>query len=74
MNTTNFYGFICSNKNCNTTINVGSGDPICPMCGSQMIPNKNGTSVGVNVSCKKCGSIFGMIDSDKCPNCGTNFE
>ena len=67
-----YFGFIC--PKCHSTVDLGVETPNCPSCGTQMVPNPNGKPVGVNVSCKNCNSAFGMIDSDKCPGCGTPFE
>ncbi len=73
MNTSTFFGFIC--PKCTTSITFGiGGEPVCPNCGTRMIPNKNATPVAMNVHCKKCNSSFQMIDSDTCPECGTKFE
>ena len=72
MNLTNYYGFIC--PKCHSTVNIGIGEPNCPTCGTKMIPNKKANPVSANVYCKKCNISFGMINSDKCPECGTNFE
>lgn len=72
MNVTAFYGFIC--PNCKSTVDIGIGEPICPDCKTKMIPNEQGTSVAANVHCKNCDISFGLINSDKCPECGTPFE
>lgn len=72
MNVTTYFGFIC--PVCKSTVDIGVGEPNCPNCETRMIPNKLGTLVGANVHCKNCNSFFGMINSDKCPDCGTPFE
>ncbi len=75
MEVTSYFGYIC--PNCKSTIDigaiVGSSKILCPTCKTEMVPNKNGRSVGTNVHCKNCNSSFGLINSDKCPNCGTPF-
>ncbi len=75
MQAISFFGYIC--PKCKTTIDisaiVGNDKIHCPTCKTEMVPNKQGRSVSANVHCKKCNSIFGIINSDKCPNCGTLF-
>ncbi len=71
MSLTTYYGFIC--PRCSSSVDIGVGEPNCPNCGTRMIPNKQGNAVATNVSCKKCNNFFGMINSDKCPDCGTPF-
>ena len=69
------FGFRC--PNCNITIDViatlGSDPQCCPQCGRNMIPNPQ-TKISAKAICKKCNSFFGLINSDKCPNCGELFE
>jgi hypothetical protein len=72
MELTTYYGFIC--PKCNITVDIGIGEPDCPDCGTKMLPNKQGHSVAVNVTCKKCNIKFGMVNSDVCPECGTKFN
>jgi rubrerythrin len=72
MSTTTYYGFIC--PKCKSTVDIGIGEPNCPICGIKMVSNKQGKPIAMNVYCKKCNSNFGMINSDKCPICGTRFE
>ena len=76
MKATTFFGYIC--PKCHTTIDIGAivggGEPLCPQCKTPMVPNPNGRNVATNVHCKNCNSTFGIINSDKCPNCGTPFE
>ena len=76
MKATSFFGYIC--PNCKTTIDIGAavGDDkiLCPSCKTPMIPNPKGRPAAANVHCKNCNWSFGIINSDKCPNCGTPFE
>lgn len=72
MSITTYFSFIC--PNCQSTVDIGVGQPDCPSCGTKMIPNQKGTPIGANVHCKKCNSFYGMINSDKCPHCGTEFQ
>jgi hypothetical protein len=75
MQVTSYFGYIC--PNCKTTIDigamVGANKILCPTCKTEMVPNPQGRPVSTNVHCKKCNSSFGMINSDKCPTCGTPF-
>jgi rubrerythrin len=72
MELTTYYGFIC--PKCKSTVNIGISEPNCPDCGTMKVPNKQGTPILTNVTCKKCNAFFGMTDSDKCPDCGTKFN
>ena len=75
MQTKSFFGYKC--PNCNSTIDIaavaGSNKLLCPNCKTEMVPNPDGKTVSANVYCKKCNSSFGLINSDKCPNCGSSF-
>jgi hypothetical protein len=72
---TNYYGYKC--PKCNSSVNIGVtvGEPRCPSpgCNTLMIPDSKANAVYTNVSCKKCGSSFGMINSSICP-CGKPFD
>lgn len=72
MDVTTYFGFKC--PRCNSSVAIGVGKPNCPSCGTQMLPNFESEPVATNVHCKKCNSYYGMINSDKCPDCGTKFE
>ncbi len=72
MSMTTYFGFIC--PQCKSTVDIGVGQPNCPSCGTRMVANKQGTPVATNVHCKKCNTSYGMINSDKCPDCATKFE
>ena len=71
-----YFGYKC--PNCNSTVDigvsVGSGEQLCPNCKAKMIPNPEGKTTSANVHCSKCNSSFGLINSDKCPNCGQPFS
>jgi DNA-directed RNA polymerase subunit RPC12/RpoP len=71
-----FFEYKC--PNCNSTVDIGvsaGGDEqLCPNCKTKMIPNPKGTVSSANVHCSKCNSSFGLINSDKCPNCGKAFS
>ena len=76
-----FVGHHCpkSNTTSATMASVG-GTPKCPGCGGplQAAPGGLETQVLANVTCKDCGSYFGMVSvvggKAKCPNCGTNLK
>lgn len=79
MKGTSYFGFIC--PKCKSTVDIGAsissapeGDPKCPTCGTTMEPNPQGQTVSANVHCSNCNSSFGLINSDKCPNCKTPFR
>lgn len=80
MSAQTFFGYKC--PRCNSTIDVGASvtvggrpqdKPTCPSCGVDMVPNPEGRTVAMNVHCRKCNSMFGMINSDVCPSCGEPF-
>lgn len=68
------FGLICPNFNLSIDIrgSAGSDPEICPECGTKMVANKK-AKVFTNVTCKKCGSSFGIINRDTCPACNTPF-
>jgi len=74
MNVSTSYGMIC--PNCKFTVDVfatvGGDASKCPRCKGDMVPNQ-AAKISANANCKKCNSSFGIINSDKCPNCGTEF-
>jgi len=76
MQTGSFFGYKC--PNCNSKIDIaavaGSDELLCPNCKTKMVPNSEGKTVSANVHCKKCDSSFGLINSDKCPSCGSPFS
>ena len=76
METNSFFGYKC--PKCNTTIDigviVGNSKPLCPNCKTEMIPDNNGKVSAANVHCKKCNSFYGLINSDRCPQCGELFS
>ena len=69
------FGPLCPNCGTSIDIHASAGTDVekCPKCGTKMIPNPN-ARVSAGVTCKNCNSSFGIINSDKCPNCGTPFE
>ncbi len=68
------FGLRC--PDCNITIDVVAtvgGDPeLCPQCGKTMVPNPD-AKISAHVTCSKCNSSFGLINSDTCPKCGEPF-
>ena len=70
------FGYKC--PNCNTKISiaiqVGKQEQNCPQCGTTMVPDKERQSLAANVYCKSCNSYYGLVTSDRCPNCGGEFS
>jgi rRNA maturation endonuclease Nob1 len=68
------FGLMCST--CGSTFDIigtiGADPQRCPQCGGIMVPNPN-AKITAKVTCKKCNSSFGLINSDKCPKCGEPF-
>lgn len=68
------FGLMC--PICNIIIDVhatvGSDPQRCPRCGRNMVPNPS-AKISAKVTCQKCNSSFGLINSDKCPKCGEPF-
>lgn len=62
---------------CGTTIDVFAtvgGDPSkCPSCGTTMVPNP-AASITANAYCRKCNSLAGITNSDRCPQCGELYS
>ena len=69
------FGLICPNCKCRIDVHgtAGSDPELCPQCGHKMVANPS-AKITAGVSCKKCHSSFGIINSDKCPNCGEAFS
>jgi len=76
MQTSSFFGYIC--PKCKSTIDVaaivGSDKLTCPQCKTPMVPNSNGRTSAANVYCAKCNTSYGLVNSDKCPQCGGPFS
>lgn len=69
-------GYICPEckKSIDVAVDTGIDKPLCPECKIEMIPNEEGNIVFSNITCKVCNSFFGIINLDKCPNCGSTFS
>ena len=71
-----YFGYRC--PKCGSTVDigaiVGSSEILCPSCNTVMEPDKNGRVSAANVYCSSCNSSFGLVNSDKCPNCGGAFS
>ena len=76
MKASSFFGHKC--PNCGSTTDVagvvGSDQLHCPSCGTIMEPDPEGKAVAANVYCPNCESSFGLVTSDKCPQCGGPFS
>jgi rRNA maturation endonuclease Nob1 len=68
-----YFGYRC--PRCGSTVDIGvaTGDPACPSCGTKMEPNSSGRGAAANVYCAKCDAAFGLVNSDRCPQCGGPF-
>ncbi|MGZ7050198.1 MAG: hypothetical protein ACXVHW_10590 [Methanobacterium sp.] len=75
MKTGVFFGYKCPKcgSKVDLTVVVGTDKNLCPKCKTIMESDPEGTISMANVRCSNCNSFFGLINSDKCPNCGTNF-
>jgi rRNA maturation endonuclease Nob1 len=69
---TTFFGYKC--PKCETTIDIGVGEPKCPNCGTEMVPNGKAKSSAANVTCTACNTFYGLTNSDTCPKCGQPFS
>jgi len=67
-----FFGYIC--PRCKSTVDigvaVGQSIELCPQCQTRMIPNPGGRSSAANVYCSTCRVVVGLVNSDRCPQCG----
>jgi hypothetical protein len=68
------FGFMCPFCGFRVDIlgTVGGDPQRCPQCGRGMVPNPN-ARISAKVTCNKCHSQFGLINSDNCPVCGEPF-
>lgn len=75
METGAFFGYKCPKCNSKSDVIavVGATEPICP-CGTKMIPDSEGQSSTANAYCPRCKSFSGLVNSDRCPECGGPFE
>lgn len=71
-----FFGYKC--PQCNCTIDVaaiaGGNGLLCPQCKVPMVPDPNGRTSAAKVYCVNCKASFGLVNSDKCPQCGGPFS
>jgi hypothetical protein len=68
------FGMICPLGHQKNDILVGDvTKPKCSICGSEMIPDKDGQISTANATCKNCGAFFGLINSTVCPMCNKTF-
>lgn len=76
MSITSFFSYKCPRIGCNTKITVGVNNAeriLCPKCQTEMVADLDAQPVAANVRCGNCNAVFGLITSDKCPNCGKFF-
>ena len=71
-----FFGYKC--PQCNTKIDIGAvagtSELNCPNCGVKMVPDLEGKASAANVYCPKCKASYGLVNSDRCPQCGGPLE
>ena len=72
MNVTGYFGHRC--PKCSSTVEVGTGEPNCPSCGTKMVANSKSLGAAANVYCAKCNAAFGLVTSSICPMCGGPFS
>jgi len=74
----NYFGYRC--LSCNTSIKIGvgpadqNGEPLCPQCHKAMLPDASLGNSAANVFCPKCSLVVGLVTSDKCPQCGGDWQ
>ena len=75
MRSSSFFGYKCPKcgSTCDIIAMVGGEVPLCSVCKTEMVPDPDGKKSAANVTCKKCNSSYGLINSDRCPECGTPF-
>ena len=76
MKASTFFGYKCPKCNSKITVGVvaGADELNCPNCGTTMVPDDEGQASAGNVYCPNCNSTFGLVTSDRCPECGGEFE
>jgi rRNA maturation protein Nop10 len=76
MKAASFFGYMC--PKCGSSVDIaaiaGTDRLLCDNCKTEMVPNPKGKSSSANVSCKKCNTFYGLVNSDKCPACGEPFS
>jgi predicted RNA-binding Zn-ribbon protein involved in translation (DUF1610 family) len=74
MGMSSYVGFRC--PKCGSTVEIGvtSGHPTCPSCGARMVPNEKARGAAANVYCPTCKASYGLVTSDRCPQCGGPFS
>lgn len=77
MNARSYFGFIC--PACKSSVDIGgvvggTGDPTCPKCNTNMIPNRSFGGAAASVWCPRCRLGAGLINSSTCPQCGGAWQ
>ncbi len=71
-----FFGYKC--PRCNSTVDIGAvagaSTLKCPNCGVDMVPDPKGKTSAAKAYCPKCKSLYGLVNSDRCPQCGGPFQ
>jgi hypothetical protein len=65
-----FFGYKC--ERCGSTVDVGAvvGSDSLMCCGIPMEPDPGGRASAANVYCPNCKTAYGLVNSDRCPDCG----
>lgn len=71
-----FFGYKCPKCGSKFDIGaiVGSDEMRCSTCATIMEPDPNGKTCAANVYCPRCQISFGLVNSDRCPECGGPFS
>ena len=76
MKTGAFFGYKC--PRCGSKFDIGAiaGDDKmpCSNCGAIMEPDPDGKTSTANAYCPRCKSFSGLVNSDRCPECGGPFS
>jgi len=57
-------------------VQIMIGEPKCPICGRELIPDKEAPDTAMNRRCDHCGTYIalGLMDTGNCPNCEKPFD
>lgn len=72
-----YFGYKC--PKCGSTVGVGTTVGVsenlpCPTCATPMVPDPKGQASAANVYCPRCKIAVGLANSDRCPDCGGEWE
>ena len=71
-----FFGYKCPRGCSRVDIGAvaGSSEYNCSHCGTKMVPDSEGQASAAKVYCPRCKAQYGLVNSDRCPQCGGPFE